>query len=261
MMEKSRPLVFSLFLSVLLVISALGAAGGLGVAVFNVEWVFLLGNIAFFAFLGYIIRLFIEEGIPRRSRRRGKVRRRDFIYCVITLLAIIYGLSRFLTKKSKFPGNPNGEMTSHRLISGSIEVGRDILILVSKPLPTLLYIIPLLAFLLVLIGLKKKKMARMELAETFDPWLDYETIDGTPEERVIKMYKNVVAGLVRRGYPYQKSWTHWEYEAKLWEIFPDLADLDVLTRIFEKAKYGKSLSREEVEIARGSYERLMNFLR
>ena len=95
----------------------------------------------------------------------------------------------------------------------------------------------------------------------FDPGLTYESIEGTPAERVVKMYKNVVAGLVERGYPYRKSWTHWEHEERLRKIFPDLDDLDTLTRIFERAKYSGRLDPEEVERARHSYDRLMELLR
>ncbi|ACJ16247.1 Hypothetical protein TON_0759 [Thermococcus onnurineus NA1] len=39
----------------------------------------------------------------------------------------------------------------------------------------------------------------------------YEALEGTTAKRVIKMYKNVVAGLIMKGYPYRKSWTHREH--------------------------------------------------
>ncbi|MCD6140749.1 MAG: DUF4129 domain-containing protein, partial [Thermococcus sp.] len=91
--------------------------------------------------------------------------------------------------------------------------------------------------------------------------ITFDTIEGSPEERIIKMYKNVVAGLIKRGYPYQKSWTHWEHEDKLKDIFEDLEDLDNITRVFEKAKYGYKLDKEDIKIAKESYEKLMHFLR
>ncbi|WP_167711826.1 MULTISPECIES: hypothetical protein [unclassified Thermococcus] len=45
------------------------------------------------------------------------------------------------------------------------------------------------------------------------------------------------------------------------EIFPDLEDLDVLIRIFEKTKYAGRLNDDDVKLARKSYERLMSLLR
>lgn len=127
-----------------------------------------------------------------------------------------------------------------------------------------MYVIPLvIAAFIVLTAVKRRRkriVIRGEL-HRFNPQMTFDTIEGTPEERVIKMYKNVVAGLILKGYPYQKSWTHWEHEEKLKNIFEDLDDLHTLTRIFEKAKYAKKLSDEDIEVARKSYDNLMKFLR
>lgn len=260
-MGRKKALAGLLFATLFLLISALVGASGAGVAVLNVEWLFLVGNIVFFAFIGYIIRLLIEGGSLKLPRKRGKLRKRDVISGLITLIAFIYALYRLFHRTPEKQAPPSGGGAVHRIVSESLKAGRDILILISKPLPSILYLLPVLAFFFMILRARRRKTAWEELAKSFDPWLSYETVGGSPAERVIKMYKNVVAGLVRKGYPYQKSWTHWEHEEKLREIFPDLADLDVLTRIFEKARYANSLDDDDVEAARESYEKLMEFLR
>jgi len=108
--------------------------------------------------------------------------------------------------------------------------------------------------------MRREKAEEFEITK-FNPEITFDSIDGSPEERIIKMYKNVVAGLIKKGYPYQKSWTHWENEDKLRDIFEDLEDLDRLTRVFEKAKYGHQLDKEDIAVAKKSYENLMEFLR
>ncbi|NPA47217.1 MAG: DUF4129 domain-containing protein [Thermococci archaeon] len=139
------------------------------------------------------------------------------------------------------------------------------IILRNAPINGTLYLLPYLVLMffviLGLLMLRKRRAEMDEIARRFDPELTYDSLEGTPAERVIKMYKNVVAGLVRKGYPYQKSWTHWEHEDRLREIFPDLEDLDTLTRLFEKARYAERLSPGDVNAAKESYDRIMEFLR
>ncbi|ASJ09781.1 hypothetical protein A3L11_08720 [Thermococcus siculi] len=208
--------------------------------------------------VGYTVRILISGEFERGIRRS---KRGNVLAGALTLLAIFVALKLLFEKKPEnlVEGGKVGESLEgawYYVTSGQFKV-------VLQELPAIFYIIPFLAFLLLIITAKRRREKRegVPFETRFEPEMTYDTIGGTPAERVIRMYKNVVAGLVRKGYPYQRSWTHWEHEAKLREIFPDLDDLDVLTRIFEKAKYAGRLEDGEVAIARESYERLMSFLR
>ena len=52
-----------------------------------------------------------------------------------------------------------------------------------------------------------------------------------------------------------------EHEEKLRIIFEDLADLDALIKILEKAKYGKELKADDLKIAKESYSNQMEILK
>jgi hypothetical protein len=228
-----------------------------GTSSFNVEWFLLVSNFVLFLLLGYSIRMILESGLPRLQRSDQK--KTPWITAIITVLALFVALYRLSHKNPpKILANVSGPDLPNWQITGFKE---DVVRFVYHPLPDILYLVPIALFVILALTARRRKVPGGEIAESFDPGLTYESVSGTPAERVVKMYKNVVAGLVRKGYPYQRSWTHWEHEAKLREIFPDLGDLDVLTRIFERAKYAGRLKEDEVRLARESYDRLMSFLR
>ncbi|NJE84295.1 DUF4129 domain-containing protein [Thermococcus sp. CX2] len=205
---------------------------------------------------GYVVKIMLSEGLDRGERKRKKG---NVLATIITILAFFVAIKLLLDKRTEklFEG-PGAVKTIEGawdyITSGGVQV-------VLRELPTVFYLLPFIVFLLIAGTALRRRKRKVEFEVRFNPEMRYEALEGTPAERVIKMYKNVVAGLVMKGYPYRKSWTHWEHEEMLREIFPDLDDLDVLTRIFEKAKYAGRLSDEDVEAARESYERLMDFLR
>lgn len=256
-MERLRTLYVILFASFLLVSTLLGntAIHG-GTTVFNFEWVFFFANLFLFAAAGYVLRALIEGNIERGIRR---TKRGNVLAGAITLLAIFVAIRLIFEKKPEHLVNTGkvGETLSgiwYNVTSGDFVV-------TLKELPGVFYLLPFAVFILLILTAKRRKRQVTTFEVRFEPEMTYDSIEGTPAERVIKMYKNVVAGLVRKGYPYQKSWTHWEHEERLREIFQDLEDLDVLTRIFERAKYAGRLDEADVSAARRSYERLMEILR
>ena len=256
-MERMKALYGGLFSALVLVLTLLGSTSVRGgVTVFNFEWVFFFVNLVLLAMAGYVIKVALEGGFERREgpRRRGNI-----FAGAITLLAILVAIKLLFdrTPENLIEGGEVGETLEgawYFVTSGQLKV-------VLRELPPVFYLLPFLVFLAIVLTARRRKVEKARFEVRFRPEMRYEELEGTPAERVVKMYKNVVAGLVMKGYPYRKSWTHWEHEAKLREIFPDLEDLDVLTRIFEKAKYAGRLEERDVAIARESYDRLMGFLR
>ncbi|MBO8174639.1 MAG: DUF4129 domain-containing protein [Thermococcus sp.] len=208
------------------------------------------------------LRFLFEIGISVERLPRKKSKWRN-VAEFITLFALVVAVYLLLTGKPRYL--PRGEAPLIRYPKWIMSFGLNQTVMVYyKPLPLYMYVIPLvIAALIVLTAVKRRRKRIVIMGELhrFNPQMTFDTIEGTPEERVIKMYKNVVAGLILKGYPYQRSWTHWEHEEKLRDIFEDLEDLHTLTRIFEKAKYAKRLSSEDVDIAKKSYDNLMKFLR
>ncbi|ASJ12564.1 DUF4129 domain-containing protein [Thermococcus thioreducens] len=257
-MERLKGIYAALFVSFILVSTLLGrtAVHG-GTTVFNFEWVFFFANLFLFAAAGYVLKMLLEGNFERgmRGTKRGNV-----LAGVITLLSLLVVIKLILENKPEelVNGGKVGETLSgvwYNVTSGDFAV-------TLRELPGIFYFIPFIVFILFLLTVRRrKKPKRVPFEVRFEPQMTYDSIEGTPAERVIKMYKNVVAGLVMKGYPYQKSWTHWEHEEKLREIFPDLEDIDILTRIFEKAKYAGRLDEADVAAARKSYDRLMELLR
>ncbi len=250
----------SLAFVLVLVFSAMffSTSAATSTVVLNLEWVLWGSSMLVFALAGYS---FVQLMSGERHFTKGRIRKRhlwDDVLIIATLAVAAYLL---WGPRRRVHG---GFSVGHRLIQPfRVFLRRGDLVIIDAPIHTFLYLVPYLVFLaFVVYGLlKRQKLKRYPLAEKFNPQMTYETLEGTPAERIIKMYQNVVAGLVRRGYPYQKSWTHWEHEDKLREIFPDLRDLDALTRLFEKAKYAERLKAGDLELAKESYERLMEFLR
>lgn len=224
----------------------------------NIEWYFFLSSLFFFGVAGYAVKLAIEG---RLKVYRAKRRKRNIFAYAITFLALIVAVYLiFFHRDVDSPVEVEGANGLLEKLRPNVTFGD--LVVVWKQFPGWVYLIPPLLFLIIVLTAKRiKRRQRSVPGIRFEPKLTYDSIDGTPPEKVIKMYKNVVAGLISKGYPYQKSWTHWEHEEKLKEIFPDLEDLDTLTRIFEKAKYAGRLDDSDVKLARESYERLMSFLR
>ncbi|NJE61395.1 DUF4129 domain-containing protein [Thermococcus sp. 21S7] len=188
-----------------------------------------------------------------------RTKRGNVLTGTITLLAILVAIKLLFERRQE--SLVNGGKVGETLSGVWYNVTSGDFVVTLRELPGIFYVIPLLVFVLLLLTVRRRKRHVTPFEVRFEPEMTYDSIEGTSAERVIKMYKNVVAGLVMKGYPYQKSWTHWEHEAKLREIFPDLEDLDVLTRMFEKAKYAERLGEDDVKLARESYERLMTFLR
>ncbi len=247
------------FLLLLSLVAALGYPEiSSGTSIVNVDWLYFLSSLALFILLGYSIRFILENGVViPKGERKSKGSLLPLLITLVAIFVALYKLSHRTPPEVKYNVTaPTGPLWQIEAI------GRDVVRVIYRPLPDYLYLIPPLAFLLLVITAKRRRRTeRGELEERFDPGLSYETIEGTPAERVVKMYKNVVAGLVEKGYPYRRSWTHWEHEERLRELFPDLEDLEALTRIFERAKYSGRLDPEEVEEARLRYDRLMKLLR
>ncbi|QDA32472.1 DUF4129 domain-containing protein [Thermococcus indicus] len=228
-----------------------------GTTAFNFEWYFFLSALFLFGAAGYVVKLAIEGHLNTRSARKGK---RNIFADMITFLALMVAVYLLFFKREP-----------EKLVDGG-EVGRTLegvwynvtpgdFVVVWRQFPGWAYLIPFLLFVAIVFTARRRRKSRPMPEVKFEPGLTYDAIEGTPAEKVIRMYKNVVAGLVEKGYPYQSSWTHWEHEERLKEIFPDLKDLDVLTRLFEKARYAERLSDGDVAAARESYDRLMEFLR
>lgn len=256
-MEGIKSLYLALFASFIIVSMLLGrtAIHG-GTTVFNFEWVFFFANLFLFAAAGYVLKMLLEGKFERGMRR---TKRGNVLAGAITLLAIFVALKLLFEKKPE--SLVNGDEVGETLSGVWYNVTSGDFVVTLRELPGIFYFIPFIVFVLFLLTVKRRKRGVTPFEVRFEPEMTYDSIEGTPAEKVIKMYKNVVAGLVMKGYPYQKSWTHWEHEAKLREIFPDLEDLDALTRMFEKAKYAERLREDDVKLARESYERLMTFLR
>lgn len=247
---------YSFLLLIFLMTLILAATERHGVSSVNVEWIYIANGFLFFGIVGYIIKALFEGKLNIRRAPYRKWGTLDTVRAVIISLALVVAVYMLLNPvRRKYPKSwaPKPFLYHFRFFEDALKV-------TLKPLPWYVYLMPFLLLAAIILTVKKKTRRR-EKEYRFEPSMTFDTIDGTPEERIIRMYKNVVAGLVLKGYPYQRSWTHWEHEAKLKEIFPDLEDLDRLTRIFEKAKYGRKLAEGDVELAKESYERLMNFLR
>lgn len=259
MPEAKAPLRVSLlFISLLLGMAlVMSARIGLGVTSVNVDLLYFIGLLLSFGLLGYGLS-YIRFGVrPRRRKKR---------YALLSgmLWIIAFGVALYLLLNPRpqptYSTNQTGipHTGDFQAIKGGIRA-------IYRALPGYLYLVPyLLLFAVPALILVRRRLRRSSSpwkGVKFDPGLRYEDITGPPRERVIRMYKNVVAGLVERGYPYRRSWTHREHEERLREVFPDLQDLDVLTRLFEKAKYADRLDPEDVRLARRSYERLMRLLR
>jgi len=221
-----------------------------GTTVFNFEWVFFFANLILLVMVGYTVRILIsgefEKGI-RRSKR-GNV-----LAGALTLIASFVALKLLFEKKPEnlVEGGKVGETLEgawYYVTSGQFKV-------VLQELPAVFYIVPFLAFLLLVITAKRReKRERVPFEVRFEPEMTYDTIEGTPAERVIRMYRNVVAGLILKGYPYQRSWTHWEHAERVSYMREAFMEL---TRVFEKAKYApQKVTWEDAERALETYRKM-----
>ncbi|CAD5244328.1 DUF4129 domain-containing protein [Thermococcus camini] len=253
--RKTAALAMLALVVIFSLIQSSGVHGG--TTTFNFEWYFFLSSLFLFGAAGYVVKLAIEGRLSAHGVRNGKS---NPLAGIITLLAIVVAVYLIFFKREP-----------ERLVGGK-EIGRGLegvwynvtsgdFVTVWNQFPGWAYLIPFLLFVAIVLTARRTKKRRPVPEVKFEPELTYDAIEGTPAEKVIRMYKNVVAGLVEKGYPYRKSWTHREHEERLREVFPDLKDLDVLTRLFEKAKYAGRLSEEDATAARESYDRLMEFLR
>jgi len=231
-----------------------------GQSTFNIEVVYILWAVFFFGLLAYSVWFLFEKGIPLQSVKKRKRTKGDYLREIIIILAILIALRALFSRRVEHYRGVKAPIIKYPKFS----FFNDTFKITYQPLPGYVYFVPIFVFAFVLAFLfimgRRRKAEKLRIAK-FDPEITFDSIEGSPEERIIKMYKNVVAGLIRKGYPYQKSWTHWEHEDKLKDIFEDLEDLDRLTRVFEKAKYGYRLNKEDITVAKESYEKLMRFLR
>lgn len=248
-----------LFLSLFILIAMLfGATVERGQGTFNIEWIYFGMWLFLLALFGVVSWFIMAYGIPVAPRRRKSMGKRDILALILTVAALIFALNRLLSEKPELGKPAPGPKLRYPEIN-LFNFSSSLRILYS-PFQWYLYAVPLAILIILMLHFRRKRSVDEEIP-LFKPELTFDSIEGTKEERVIKMYKNLVAGLIRKGYPYQRSWTHWEHEKHLRDIFEDLQDLHILTAIFEKAKYGKKLSEEDVKKARESYENLMRFLR
>ncbi len=228
-----------------------------GMSYLNIEWIYLTIGAAFFVALALALKFLFEKGFDfgLAARKRS---RWEFTRMLIVILALVIALRQLFSRKVRIYPPSEPPIIKYP----KFHFNKTIAQLTYKPLPWYFYLIPILLFFAILATAKIKRARRVSFdIPTFNPELEFDKIEGTQRERIIKMYKNVVAGLIRKGYPYQKSWTHLEHEEKLRDIFEDLADLDALTKIFEKAKYGKELKEDDLKIAKESYSNLMEILK
>jgi len=248
-----------LFLSFFILIAMLfGATAERGPGAFNIEWIYFGMWIFLLALFGVVSWFIMAHGIPVAPRKRKSMGKRDILMLILTVAALIFAINRLLSEKPELEKPAPGPKLRYPEInlfnfSSSLKI-------FYSPFQWYLYALPLVILVILLLHFRKRHRVDEELP-IFEPELTFDSIEGTEDERVIKMYKNLVAGLIKKGYPYQKSWTHWEHEEHLKNIFEDLQDLHTLTAIFEKAKYGKKLSEGDVKKARESYEKLIQFLR
>ncbi|AIF69812.1 hypothetical protein PAP_07110 [Palaeococcus pacificus DY20341] len=252
-MKKLLPFLAFFFLIILLSRSVIEA----GTSFFNLDWLHFGMWLFMLSVFSVVIWYILKNGFPISPLRRQKMTKKDYIALILTMLALLVALYKLFFEKPAL-GTPIEAPRIKYPIIELFNVTSPVEVFY-KPLPILIYALPLLVIIAFFVYYMRKSKKKEEIVK-FKPELTFETIDGTKEERVIKMYKNIVAGLVRRGYPYQKSWTHWEHEDHLKDIFEDLKDLHTLTAIFEKAKYGRELSEEDVEKAKESYKKLMEYL-
>ncbi|WP_048148550.1 DUF4129 domain-containing protein [Palaeococcus ferrophilus] len=246
--------VLPLFLLLLLMAAIFRSTARAGSSTFNLDWLFL-ALWAFYIMLGLAALRYLLSSSKRGTLGR-KFTKKEWVGLILYLLAFIVAIRALTRKPPEIKGFTEAPAVRH--FNLDLFDFNTIVEVTYRPLPLILYLIPVL---LALIYILHRRRGRFSLENVrFDPRLEFDAIEGTPEERVIVMYKNVVAGLVTRGYPYQKSWTHWEHEEHLRKIFPDLSDLHTLTAVFEKARYGRSLTPEDVERAKKSYRVLIGYL-
>ncbi|WP_148206285.1 DUF4129 domain-containing protein [Thermococcus gammatolerans] len=247
-----------LFASLVVIMALLlGPSVRAGVTAVNLDLLYLFWAIVSFSLLGYALSSIRVRGIWKR-KKRSKYAVISGLLWIIAIGVAMYSLL-YPTEPEWSSGNETGVPKN-----GPFETMRGGLTVFYKAISPYLYVVPyvLLLAIPVILYLRRRKPREVLLPEVrFDPELRYEDITGSPSEKIIRMYRNVVAGLVLKGYPYRRSWTHWEHEEKLREIFPDLEDLDTLTRLFEKAKYAERIGQKDLELAAKSYERLMEFLK
>lgn len=246
--------VLPLLLLLLLMAAVLRSTARSGTSTFNLDWLFL-ALWAFYIMVGLAALRYLLSS-SKRGTLGGKFTKKEWVGVILYILAFVVAL-RALTRK---PAEVKGFTEAPLVRRFNLDLFNfDTIVEVTyRPLSPLIYLLPILLALLYFLHRRRGRLSIENVR--FDPRLEFDAIEGTPEERVIVMYKNVVAGLVARGYPYQKSWTHWEHEEHLREIFPDLDDLHILTAVFEKARYGKSLTPGDVERAKKSYRALIDYL-
>lgn len=265
-MKRRNAFLFLVMLVLMAMISGGAASSSSSYLVFNVQWLLWAYTMAVFGFAGYSFLIILKAGIkPVKTKRKAKGGR-NILMLLVNFLSFVVIIFLFMKlHPTKKPTGNNTSATAINLHQFTIPLSKMGIIIKNAPINMTLYLLPyVVLFFFIILGLllfRKRRMEVEEIARRFNPELTYDSLEGTPAERVIKMYKNVVAGLVRKGYPYQKSWTHWEHEDRLREIFPDLEDLDTLTRLFEKARYAERLSPGDVNTAKESYDRIMEFLR
>jgi len=195
------------------------------------------------------LKMLLEGKFERGMQR---TRRGNVLAGAITLLAIFVAIKLLLEKR---PENlVNGGRVGETISGLWYNVTSGDLVVTLRELPGIFYLIPFVVFILFLLTVRRRKRRVTQFEIRFEPEMTFDSIEGTPAERVIKMYKNVVAGLVMRGYPYQKSWTHWEHAEHVRYMHDAFVEL---TRLFEKAKYASErLSWSDAEKALGVYNKL-----
>jgi hypothetical protein len=122
--------------------------------------------------------------------------------------------------------------------------------------------LPLLAVVvLILIFLTSEKLVEVVSPRKRELEIQpsFVEISGSPKEAIIRVYRNAVVFLMRKGFPYREAWTHREHEKF---VSPDLggcaSNLSSLVSLFEIAKYSrKRVDKRDVSAAIMHYEKLM----
>ncbi len=121
--------------------------------------------------------------------------------------------------------------------------------------------LPLLAVvILILIFLTSEKLVEVVSPRKREIEIQpsFVEISGSPREAIVKVYRNAVVFLMRKGYPYRESWTHREHEKYVSsDLGGSALNLSSLVSLFEIAKYSrKRVNQKDVSTAIMLYEKL-----
>ncbi len=122
--------------------------------------------------------------------------------------------------------------------------------------------LPLLAVaILIILYFSSERIVQMISPGRAEPssWLGFVEVRGDPKEAIIRIYRNAVVFLTKKGFPYRESWTHREHHLHVSQELGNLSsNLYSLVSLFEIAKYsGREVHEMDVSRAIKCYEELV----